>query len=52
MICSRPGMRQLPVADQDAQTSVVQECLVHAGDSVDDAGKADCVVRPCPIACL
>ena len=49
MICSGPGMRQLSVADQDAEAAVVEKGLVHAGNAVDDAGKADRVVRPAPL---
>ena len=44
-----PRMRQLPVADKDTQSSVVQKRLVHAGNAVDDAGKADRVIRSTPL---
>src|SRR5580700_953301 len=43
------GMRQHAVADQDAETAVVEEGLVHAGNAVDHGGKADGVVGPPPL---
>ena len=43
------GMRQLPVADEDAQSAGIEKGLMHAGNAVDDAGKADRIVRPAPL---
>jgi hypothetical protein len=40
------GMRQLSVANEDAQTSGVEERLVDAGNAVDGAGDADGIVGP------
>jgi hypothetical protein len=39
-------MRQLSIADQDAQASGVEERLMDAGNAVDDASDADGIVRP------
>ncbi len=44
-----PGIRQLSVTDQDAETAVIQKRLVHAGNAVDDAGHPDGVVGPAPL---
>ena len=41
-------MRQLPVADENAQATSIQERLVDAGNAVYDAGDADCIARPAP----
>src|ERR1700733_9198776 len=41
-------IRQLSVADQDAESTGIEEGDVGAGDAVDDAGNADGVVRPAP----
>ena len=42
-------MRQLPIADKDAETAVIEKFLVDFGNAVDDTGKADGVVRPTPL---
>jgi len=39
---------QLPVADENAETSGIQKRDMDAGDAVDDAGDADGIVRPAP----
>src|SRR5262249_15023722 len=44
----RPGVRELAVADENAQAAGVEEGLVNIGNVVDDAGDADRVVRPAP----
>ena len=44
-------VRQLPVSNEDTQSSGIQESLVHAGDSVDDAGNSDGVVPAVPKVC-
>jgi hypothetical protein len=41
-------VRQLSVADEDAEPAGVEEGDVGAGDSVDDPGNADGVVGPAP----
>ena len=43
------GVRQLSVADKDAQASGVEKRLVDAGNAVDDPGYANPVVRPSPL---
>ena len=43
------GMRQLPVADQDAGPAGVEIGLVNAGDAIDDAADPDGVVGPAPL---
>ena len=45
----RARMRQHAVADQDAEPAVVEELLVHFGNTVDDAGEPERVVRPAPL---
>ncbi len=42
-------MRQHAVASQDAEPSGIEEGLVHAGNAVDHAGKAERIVRPPPL---
>src|SRR5580692_7576210 len=42
------GMRKHSVADQDAEAAVIQKRLVDAGNSVDDAGEPNGVVRSAP----
>src|SRR5262245_2115228 len=44
-----PGIRQLSVADEDAQAAGVEKRLVNAADVVDDTGNADGIVRPAPV---
>src|ERR1700733_8162091 len=41
-------IRQLPVADKDAEPASVEESNMRAGDAVDDAGNANGVVGPAP----
>ena len=41
-------MRQHAVAYQNAQTSIIEELLMHFGNAVDHTGNADRVVRPAP----
>src|SRR5579871_2825174 len=45
-------MRQHAIADQDAEAAGIEERLMHAGDVVDHAGKADGVVGPAPLLAL
>src|SRR5438874_8455253 len=46
------GMWQYAVADQDAESSVIEELPVHAGNAVDDSSKTQCIVRPTPLLAL
>ena len=43
-----PVVRQLAVADEDAEPAGVEERDMGSSDAVDDAGNADGVVRPSP----
>ena len=45
-------MWQHAVADQDAESSVIEKLPVHAGNAVDDSGKTKCIVRPTPLLAL
>src|SRR5262245_23696814 len=44
-----PGIRQLSVADEDAQAAGVEKRLVNAADTVDDTRDTDGIVRPAPV---
>src|SRR5580704_3406667 len=48
----RAGMRQLSVADQDAQPAIVEKLLVDLGNAVDDGGERKGVVRAAPLGAL
>src|ERR1700728_107659 len=45
----RTGMRQHAVADQDAETAVVEKLFVDFGNAVDDAGNAEGIVGSAPL---
>src|SRR5919204_4839127 len=47
-----PGIRQLSVADEDAQAAGVQKRLVNAADAVDNTGDTDGIVRPAPVLAI
>ena len=44
-----PGIRQLPIADEDAQAAGVEKRLVNAADAVDDTRDTNGIVRPAPV---